>query len=95
MNINKMFENYVSELIDDYTKTGDMNLILVTIDKDLNFRYNVANEYIYLLEFFFYYEDNLTPQQILNIELDGQNRQIGAIYKRNDKSFELITKKGF
>lgn len=95
MNIEKIFENYIEELFNNFEKIENTNYILITLGNSNDLHYNSATDYMYLLEFLDKAEMNMTPQRVLEIELLEQNRTIGAIYFKENNKFKLLVKKGF
>lgn len=88
----KLFDDFVAEIEPDETKTGGITYILVFINKKGDINYNIATGLIYLISNFFDYDfnDNISPEQILTIELENVNAKKGAIYKRNGDKFQRL-----
>ncbi|MDD4808878.1 MAG: hypothetical protein PHP12_02385 [Bacilli bacterium] len=90
MNIEKLMEEYVNELATDETKTGGIELILVSMTKEGEFNHSIGNDLNVLIDN--YDDEDITPEEALKLELIELGSKIGAIYKRNGEQFELLVK---
>lgn len=75
LNIEDKINQYVKNIEHDYTKTGNSNFLLLSINKNGEIEYSVAgNDYRFLLEYYADYSDHLDKNQLIKFNLLAPER---------------------
>ena len=75
LNIEDKINQYVKNIENDYTKTGNIDFLLISINKNGEIEYSLAgNDYRFLLEYYADYSDHLDKNQLIKFNLLNHER---------------------